>query len=212
MLCRRPGGLAGGFCLVWPGPPQPSPLGPEEPVAAHVAGRSPHPSPIPRVQLRSDDAAVGQRVWHSLSKTGSFATGGKRQSAVKDMNSGVPSPSGSGRAQEHGAPAIEASSRRTLYAANVPTRGIHRADRGTCILPRRLFAPTSPEPAPAAPVDTAPREFRAHEGLMDVHFAPGKSEVLKGDAAALDSTAAWLKQNPHWLVLIEGYTDQRDQS
>jgi peptidoglycan-associated lipoprotein len=44
---------------------------------------------------------------------------------------------------------------------------------------------------------------------MDVHFASGKSEVLKGDAAALDSTAAWLTQNPHWLVLIEGYTDGR---
>src|SRR5712691_7132686 len=132
-----------------------------------------------------------------------------RPSAGKDMNSGVRSPSGFGRAREDGAPGIEASRRRTLYAANVPTRGIHRADRGTCILPRRLFAPTSPEPAPAAPVATAPKEFRAHEGLMDVHFAPGKSEVLKGDAAALDSTAAWLKQNPHWLVLIEGYTDDR---
>ena len=70
-------------------------------------------------------------------------------------------------------------------------------------------APTSPEPAPAAPVATPPKEFRAHEGLMDVHFAPGKSEVLKGDAAALDSTAAWLKQNLAWLILIEGYTDDR---
>ncbi len=70
-------------------------------------------------------------------------------------------------------------------------------------------APTSPEPAPAAPVATPPKEFRAHEGLMDVHFALGKAEVLKGDAAALDSTAAWLTQNPHWLVLIEGYTDDR---
>ena len=70
-------------------------------------------------------------------------------------------------------------------------------------------APTSPEPAPAAPVVTPPKEFRAHEGLRDVHFAPGKSEVLKGDAAALDAMAAWLKQNPHWVVLIEGYTDDR---
>ena len=70
-------------------------------------------------------------------------------------------------------------------------------------------APTSPEPTPAAPVATPPTEFRAHEGLRDVHFAPGKSEVLKGDAAALDATAAWLMQNPHWLVLIEGYTDDR---
>ncbi len=40
-----------------------------------------------------------------------------------------------------------------------------------------------------------------------MHFAPGKSEVLKADAALLDSTAAWLKQNPNWLILIEGYTD-----
>lgn len=70
-------------------------------------------------------------------------------------------------------------------------------------------APTSPEPTPAAPVATPPKEFRAHEGLRDVHFAPGKSEVLKGDAAALGATATWLTQNPHWLVLIEGYTDDR---
>src|SRR5216684_3244985 len=75
ILCSRRGGLAGGFRLVWPGPPQPSPLGPEEPVAAHAASLSPHPSPLSRVQLRSDDAAVGQRVWHSLSKTGACATG-----------------------------------------------------------------------------------------------------------------------------------------
>ncbi len=70
-------------------------------------------------------------------------------------------------------------------------------------------AATSPEAAPAAPVATPPTEFRAHEGLRDVHFAPGKSEVLKGDAAALNATATWLTQNPTWLVLIEGYTDDR---
>ncbi len=68
-------------------------------------------------------------------------------------------------------------------------------------------APASPEPAPAAPVATPPKEFKAHEGLKDVLFAPGKSEVLKADAALLDSTAAWLTQNPNWLVLIEGHTD-----
>ena len=70
-------------------------------------------------------------------------------------------------------------------------------------------APTSPEPAPAAPVAAPPTESRAHAGLRDVHFAPGKSEVLKSDAATLDATATWLTQNPAWLVLIEGYTDDR---
>ncbi len=72
-----------------------------------------------------------------------------------------------------------------------------------------MSAPASPEPAPAAAVATPPKEFRAHEGLKDVHFALGKSEVLKLDAALLDSTAASLKQNPTWLVLIEGYTDDQ---
>ena len=70
-------------------------------------------------------------------------------------------------------------------------------------------APASPAPAPAAPVATPPKEFRAHEGLKDVHFASGKEEVLKAEVAVLDGMVAWLKANPNWLLLIEGYTDDQ---
>ena len=102
-----------------------------------------------------------------------------------------------------------------FFLAGCPQRAERPAMPTTAAPAPPETAPTPPEPAPVAPVATPLREFRAHEGLMDVHFAPGKSEVLKGDAAALDSTAAWLKENPTWLVLIEGYTDDlgtRDQN
>src|SRR5712691_7070757 len=96
-----------------------------------------------------------------------------------------------------------------FFLAGCPKRAATPATSTTAAPASPEPAPTSPEPAPAAPVASPPQEFRAHEGLMDVHFALGKSEVRKGDAAALDATAAWLKENPHWLVLIEGYTDDR---
>jgi outer membrane protein OmpA-like peptidoglycan-associated protein len=47
------------------------------------------------------------------------------------------------------------------------------------------------------------------EALKDVHFAPGKLDVLKADVVLLNSGAAWLKANANWLVLIEGHTDDR---
>jgi OmpA-OmpF porin, OOP family len=48
-----------------------------------------------------------------------------------------------------------------------------------------------------------------NDALKDVHFAPGKLDVLKADVVLLNSVAAWLTANANWLVLIEGHTDDR---
>ena len=45
------------------------------------------------------------------------------------------------------------------------------------------------------------------EALKDVHFGPGRSDVLRADAGILDAVIGWLKENPTGSLLIEGYTD-----
>src|SRR5260370_681389 len=72
---RRSGWLASGERLVFPRPLQLSPLGAQAVVATQVEGPSPDPSRMSRVQLRSDDATMGQRVRHALSGMGLLVRG-----------------------------------------------------------------------------------------------------------------------------------------
>jgi peptidoglycan-associated lipoprotein len=58
------------------------------------------------------------------------------------------------------------------------------------------------QPAPA-------KVFAPHQALKDVFFNFAKSDVRKADMSTLESAAAWLKQNPGWLVVIEGHTDDK---
>ena len=78
----------------------------------------------------------------------------------------------------------------------------------------RTSAPAPPAPAPPAPTapeapSVPPLAFMPNEALRDVHFAPGKHDVLTADLVLLNSAAAWLNANANWLVLIEGHTDDR---
>ncbi|HET7876922.1 MAG TPA: OmpA family protein [Methylomirabilota bacterium] len=74
-------------------------------------------------------------------------------------------------------------------------------------------APIAEAATPAAftptPPPALPKEFETHQALKDVFFNFGKTDVRRADVATLESVAAWLKQNPGWLVLIEGHTDDR---
>ncbi len=58
------------------------------------------------------------------------------------------------------------------------------------------------QPAPA-------KVFAPHQALKDLFFNFAKSDVRKADMSTLESAAAWLTQNPGWLVVIEGHTDDR---
>ncbi len=58
------------------------------------------------------------------------------------------------------------------------------------------------QPAPA-------KVFAPHQALKDVFFNFAKPDVRKADMPTLESAAAWLTQNPGWLVVIEGHTDDR---
>lgn len=91
--------------------------------------------------------------------------------------------------------------------------------------PNVTAAPSAPAPAPAwpdaAPVPAAPApdaagpapdpqrvaEFAPREELKDVHFGSGRTQVERGERAALDAAVAWLKTNPSQLVILEGHTD-----
>ncbi len=90
--------------------------------------------------------------------------------------------------------------------------------------PAAIPAPPPPPPAPATPpaeapvvaeppqvaaAPPAPREFTAIDALKDIHFDFDKSDVRPGDATILDANAAWMKDNPDYLILVEGHCDER---
>jgi peptidoglycan-associated lipoprotein len=71
-------------------------------------------------------------------------------------------------------------------------------------------APAPPVAAPpAAPPAPKPKEFVARAELKDIHFDFDKSEIRPGDARILDTNAAWLRDQPGYIVLIEGHCDER---
>jgi len=90
--------------------------------------------------------------------------------------------------------------------------------------PAAIPAPPPPPPAPATPpaeapvvaeppqvaaAPPAPSEFTAIDALKDIHFDFDKSDVRPGDATILDANAAWVKDNPDYLILVEGHCDER---
>jgi peptidoglycan-associated lipoprotein len=68
--------------------------------------------------------------------------------------------------------------------------------------------PTPPAAAPPAP-PPKPAEFAERAELKDIHFDFDKSDIRPGDAKILDANAAWLRDQPGYLVLIEGHCDER---
>jgi peptidoglycan-associated lipoprotein len=79
--------------------------------------------------------------------------------------------------------------------------------------PPAAAAPATPTPAPAAPAPAGappkPSEFQVNANLKDIHFDFDKYNIRPGDASILDANAAWLKQNPGNLILVEGHCDER---
>ena len=78
-------------------------------------------------------------------------------------------------------------------------------------------APAAPEPvapapavrpvAPATPVK--PSEFAESPALRDVPFDFDRYNIRPDAARTLDASAAWLREHPEMLVLIEGHCDER---
>ncbi|HTO13094.1 MAG TPA: peptidoglycan-associated lipoprotein Pal [Candidatus Binatia bacterium] len=54
-----------------------------------------------------------------------------------------------------------------------------------------------------------PGEYSPLADLADIHFDFDRYDIRTADAALLDKHAAWLRQNPDRLVLIEGHCDER---
>jgi len=69
-------------------------------------------------------------------------------------------------------------------------------------------APAPPPPAPEPARPTA-AEFASIDAVKPVYFDFDKSAIRPDDATILEANAEWLKANPHMLVRIEGYCDER---
>jgi len=67
--------------------------------------------------------------------------------------------------------------------------------------PPVVVTPEAPRPAPA--------EFMDHPDVRPIYFAFDRDAIRPGDAKILDASAAWLKENDDYLVLIEGHCDER---
>ena len=55
----------------------------------------------------------------------------------------------------------------------------------------------------------SPTTFSTRPELKDIYFDFDKAEIRPEARRTLDETAAWLRSNPQYLVLIEGHADER---
>ena len=105
-----------------------------------------------------------------------------------------------------------------MPAAAAPSPGAFSATLSAP--PPPVVAPAAPEPAPVetppAPTVSAeatppppPQEFTAIDALRDIHFDFDKYDIRSGDAEILNASAAWMKDNPDYVMLIEGHCDER---
>ncbi len=72
-------------------------------------------------------------------------------------------------------------------------------------------AETAPAPPPplVPVIPPPPQEFAAIDALKDIRFDFDKYEIRPADTEILDASAAWMKANPEYLVLVEGHCDER---
>jgi peptidoglycan-associated lipoprotein len=86
--------------------------------------------------------------------------------------------------------------------------------------PRPLFLLAQAAPVPATPTAPVPpaeqriglprvRDYEPTPELRDVYFDFGKAVIRPADVKILDANAAWLRDHPGHLVLIEGHCDNR---
>ena len=48
-----------------------------------------------------------------------------------------------------------------------------------------------------------------HDALKPIHFDFDKATIRPVDTKVLDASANWLRENPGYIVLIEGHCDER---
>ena len=74
-------------------------------------------------------------------------------------------------------------------------------------------APVSPAPTPVVPAPAPrapePKEFRPNDALKTIYFDYDKATIGPAAVRLLEASAAWLKANPNYLLLIEGHCDER---
>jgi outer membrane protein OmpA-like peptidoglycan-associated protein len=63
-----------------------------------------------------------------------------------------------------------------------------------------------PGPAPAPP---SIADFTDEPALKDVFFDPGRADIGRAGARLMRGNARWMVENPGYLILIEGHTDNK---
>ena len=54
-----------------------------------------------------------------------------------------------------------------------------------------------------------PADFTENAALKDIYFDLDESDIRQSEVSTLEASAAWLRENPGHLVLIEGHCDER---
>jgi peptidoglycan-associated lipoprotein len=95
-----------------------------------------------------------------------------------------------------------------------------RASAAPAVLPRPPLVLAQAPPVPAAPTGPvlAPeqriglppvRDYEQIPELRDIYFDFGKAVIRPAEVKTLEANAAWLRDHPGHLVLIEGHCDNR---
>jgi peptidoglycan-associated lipoprotein len=80
-----------------------------------------------------------------------------------------------------------------------------RSPNGSDAVVRNIAIVPRFEPAQPTRLD----EFTEISALRPIHFDFGKATVRPADVAVIDQDAQWLKSNPSYEIVVEGYADAR---
>jgi peptidoglycan-associated lipoprotein len=93
-----------------------------------------------------------------------------------------------------------------------PSRVRAQVQRAPGALAQAPSAPpaAAPAPAPQQPIGLPRvRDYEPIPELRDIYFDFGKATIRPEDVKILNASAAWLRANPGYLLLIEGHCDSR---
>ena len=99
-------------------------------------------------------------------------------------------------------PAVVSSTSAVTASAAVTAAAPAEPPPGSILPPGGILPPAETTPPP-------PPEFTAIDALKDIHFDFDKYDIRPGDAEVLNASAAWMKDNADYLMLVEGHCDER---
>ncbi len=116
---------------------------------------------------------------------------------------------GCGTAKTDEPTAMPAASRPAAAPAAQPQHALRDSAAPTpkAVAPRPPMAQAAT--TTPAPVPVAVEDFIDEPALKDIFFDPGQSSIGRIGTQVIRNNARWMVENPGYLILIEGHSDQK---